>query len=469
MASQAKESAPQAERVSSFITSLQWDDVPDDVKQKAALAALDNLAAVVSGAPAKSSRIAAEYAAAAFSAGATTLIADARRTVAEGSAFANAVAANAYDIDDVSIHNWGHPGAQVFPTALALAEASGGSGRDLLTAMLVGYEIAARTGICMYADVPVSPERDYRGCGAWGAVACAAVAARLLRLGENETWHALGIAEYHAPHVQLLRDVRHPAMVKHGHGPAALTGVMSARLSACGFTGIPSLLGQERFSGTVRDLGVRYLIMGRGLEWKRYACCWWVHPALDALAELIAATPFTADEVSRILVEAHHDSRLLGARSPFTTEEAQFNMAWPIAALIVDGDVSPAQVAEGRMSDERIRNLATRVVLLESAELDRLFWLSETGSPQGREAARILIELHDGRTLDSGVVSLPRADESSWTAERMREKFHWATRQVLTQQASEQICELAERLPVLDDVRVLTAALRSHLFASASS
>ena len=459
-------SVSQAKRLSSFITSLQWDDVPDDVKQKAALAALDNLAAVVSGAAATSSRIAAEYAAATFSAGATTLIADARRTAAEGSAFANAVAANAYDIDDVSIHNWGHPGAQVFPTALALAEASGGSGRDLLTAMLVGYEIAARAGICMYADVPVSPERDYRGCGAWGAVACAAVAARLLGLSETETWHALGIAEYHAPHVELLRDVRHPTMVKHGHGQAALTGVMSARLSARGFTGIPSLLGQERFTDSVKDLGVHYLIMGRGLEWKRYACCWWVHPALDAVAALIAATPFTADEVSRIAVEAHHDSRLLGARSPATTEEAQFNMAWPIAALIVDGDVSPAQVAEGRMSDERIRNLATRVELLESAELDRLFWLSETGSPQGREAARVLVELHDGRVLDSGIVSLSRADESAWTTERMRGKFHWATRRVLTHQASEEICELAERLPVLDDVRVLTAALRSHLFES---
>ena len=121
------------------------------------------------------------------------------------------------------------------------------------------------------------------------------------------------------------------------------------------------------------------------------------------------------------------------------------------------------------MSDERIRNLATRVELLESAELDRLFWLSETGSPQGREAARVLVELHDGRVLDSGIVSLSRADESAWTTERMRGKFHWATRRVLTQQASEEICELAERLPVLDDVRVLTAALRSHLFESASS
>jgi len=459
-------SAAQAQRVSSFITSLRWDEVPDDVRRKTALAAVDDLAAVVSGAPARSSRIAADYAAATFAAGATTLVSDARRIAAEGSAFANAVAANAYDIDDVGVHDWGHAGAQVFPTALALAEEAGAPGQDLLTAMLVGYEIAALTGVGMYADVPAGPEREYRGCGAWGAVACAAVAARLLGLGESETWHALGIAEYHAPHVELLRDVRHPAMVKHGHGPAALTGVMSARLAARGFTGIPSLLGVERLADGVDDLGVRYLIMGRGLEWKRYACCWWVHPALDAVAVIKATTPFAADEVSRIAVEAHHDSRLLGARPSVTTEEAQFNMAWPIAALIVDGEVSPAQVAEDRMDDESIRDLAARVELLESAELDRLFWLAETGAPEGREGARVLIELDDGRVLDSGIVSLARADESSWTAERMRGKFHWATRRVLTQGASEEICGLAEKLPALDDVRVLTAALRRHLFGS---
>ena len=461
--------ASPAKPLTSFITSLEWDDVPDDVKQKTVLAAIDDLAAVISGAPATSARIAADYAAATFSAGEATLVADVRRTRAEGGAFANAVAANAYDIDDVSVHNWGHPGAQVFPTALALCEEQGRSGRDLLTALLVGYEIASVAGLCLYADVPVSPERDYRGCGAWGAVACSAVAARLLGLGENETWHALGIAEYHAPHVELLRDVAYPAMVKHGHGPAALTGVMSGRLAARGFTGIPTHLGDDRFTERMSELGVRYFIMGRGLEWKNYACCWWVHPALSAVEAIMQATPFTADDVSRITIEAHHDSRLLGAAKPATTEEAQFNMAWPIAALIIDGDVSPGQVAEDRMDDESMLSLVSRIELRESAELDRLFWLADSGSPEGREGARVLVELRDGRVLDSGIVSLPPCEESTWTTERMRGKFHWATQRVLTEGASEEICGLVEDLSVLDDVRVLTAALRGHLFESSAT
>lgn len=141
-------------------------------------------------------------------------------------------------------------------------------------------------------------------------------------------------------------------------------------------------------------------------------------------------------------------------------------MAWPIAALIVDGEVSPAQVNERRMDDRGIGGLAARVELVESAELDHLFWLADAGSPDGAEAARVRVELKDGRVLDSGVVRLPRLDEAYWTADRVHEKFNWATREVLKRAASEEIYEIAKGLADLDDVRVLTAALRRHLFDS---
>lgn len=210
--------------------------------------------------------------------------------------------------------------------------------------MLIGYEIAARQALCLYADVPTGPERDYRGCGAWGAVAVAAVAARLLCLSREQTWQALGIAEYHAPDAQILRDVRAPGMVKHGHGPAVLAGIMAARLARRGFTGTPSLLGEDRFAAVVGDIGECYLVEGRGIEWKDHACCWWAHPPLFALRTLLERQyalsprperrpPIDPSQVRRIVVKAHHDSHLLGARLPATTEEAQFSLAWPLAAF----------------------------------------------------------------------------------------------------------------------------------------
>ena len=115
--------------------------------------------------------------------------------------FANAVAANAIDVDDCGIYTWGHPGAQVVPTALALAEKQHLDGRGLLTAIVVGYEVAFRAGRCLNYEFTkvASAERRLRACGSWGSLACAAIACNILNLDAETTSQALGIAEYHSP------------------------------------------------------------------------------------------------------------------------------------------------------------------------------------------------------------------------------------------------------------------------------
>ena len=111
-----------------------------------------------------------------------TLALRGRKTSVVGAAFANGNAANGVDIDDVALFTRGHPGAQLLPTALALAEAEGLSGADLLTALVIGYEVAHRASRIWHATHEV-----YQACGSWGSVACAAVASHLLRLNPAQT------------------------------------------------------------------------------------------------------------------------------------------------------------------------------------------------------------------------------------------------------------------------------------------
>ncbi|MBM3146647.1 MAG: MmgE/PrpD family protein [Actinobacteria bacterium] len=450
-------------RVGRFVTSLDWHDAPETVRERIVMAVIDTLTAMVAGVPARSTGIATKVSLATFAPGEATLVADRRRLRAEGAAFANAVAANAYDLDDTSVHTWGHPGAQIVPAALAVAEETGATGKELATAVLIGYEVACRQALCLYADVPAAPERDYRGCAAWGAVAAAVVAARLLDLTAEQTRQALGIAEYHAPDAQILRDVRHPGMVKHGHGPAVLTGIMAARLAQGGFTGTPGLLDEERFAAVVSDVGERWLVEGRGIEWKRFACCAWAHPALNALATLLGrpeAAGFDPAAVDRIVVEAHFDSHLLGARLPDSSEAAQFSMAWPLATCLFDGEVGVPQIDERRIADHAVRELAGRIELRRSDELDRLYWLAERDSPEGANAARVVVELRDGRRLDSGVVALPDRGPA-WTPAEHEAKFRRVTSPSLPAEAAEALLHAARRLPDLGHVRELTAPLHS--------
>lgn len=447
-----------------FITGLTWESVPRDVARRAVMCVIDTLGAMLAGRGAQAARIAAETAAAWWPAPEAHLIARGGHAAAPGAAFANAVAANAVDVDDIGIYTWGHPGAQVVPAALALAEREHLDGQELLLSVVVGYEIAFRAGRCLnFADSQVSSvERSFRACGSWGALACAAIACRALRADAKSTRHALGIAEYHSPDLPMMRDLESPAMVKHGVGPGALTGLLAADLALRGFTGIPSSLDLPQFRGFAADLGSRYLLP-RGITWKRFACCAWAHPALLAVEGLLARHEITPSMVGEILVETYPDAARLGTGVPATTEEAQFSLAWPIAALILDRQVGPAQMLDGALSSAAHADLCSRVEARVSAELTRLYDLSERNDPAGKDAAIVTITLTDGQVLSSGLVEHVLYPEPGWGEEEMAGKFAWLAEGHLAPAAIDEITAELLELERVRDIADLMARLASAL------
>lgn len=458
------------ERTADFICDTAWDDFSAAVQRKARLCLLDNLGALLSGTLAKVSRVAADFAAARMPGDEATILVHGKRASAAGAAFANGCAANGLDTDDSARYAYGHAGAQIFPTALALAEARGLSGKRLLSAMVVGYEVAHRVGRCWHTDHKV-----YQACGSWGSVACAAVAAHLMDLTREQTRHTLGIAEYHAPNLPMLRDVEHPAMVKHGIGWGALTGITSAELASHGFTGIPSILSFDKYSDWVSDIGQNYLMVD-GVAWKAkgYACCGWAHAAVEGARRLAQAQHIEIGDVARIRIETFHDSAQLGTRLPTTTEEAQFNLAWPVAAMLVDGELGPQQMLEARLCDPAIRALAQRVEVVESEELNKLCRLFEQGDPRGRFASIVTIALKDGREFNSGLVegglSFP---QPNWDERKMEEKFRWLVSSVLDESRVNPLVNLLWQFDTLPDVRELIQLLskltHGHLHLRAGS
>ncbi|MBN1179406.1 MAG: MmgE/PrpD family protein, partial [Anaerolineae bacterium] len=387
-------------RIAEFVAMVRWDDLPDPVRWKARMALVDNLGATLPGTLTHVSQIAADWAATAWPGDASTILLHAKKASPAGAAFANGCAANGVDIDDSARYAYGHAGAQLFPAALALAEALGLGGERLLAALVAGYEVAHRIGHCWHDHHAV-----YQACGSWGSVACAAVAANLLGLTPEQARHALGIAEYHSPNAPMIRDVDAPGMVKHAIGWAAMSGIIAAQLAARGFTGIPTLLSFDQYQEWAGGIGEDYLMVD-GVAWKAqgYACCGWAHAAVEGAQRLAREHAICPEMISRIRVEVFEEATHLGTRLPTTTEEAQFNMAWPIAAILVDGEVGPGQTLERRLDDPHIRSLARKVEVEESEELNELCRLFEKGDPRGRFASKVTFVLEDGRTLHSGLV-----------------------------------------------------------------
>jgi len=440
-----------------FISETTWMDLPQAVRAKAHMSLMDNLSACISGTQTEVSRIATEFATTCMPGNEASIVLHGRKASIAGAAFANACAANGLDTDDSARYAYGHAGAQLLPTALALAEARGLSGAQLMTGMVVGYEIAHRMGRCWHDHHEV-----YQACGSWGSVACSAVAANLLTLTAEQTRNALGIAEYHAPNLPMMRDIAHPAMVKHGIGWAALTGIQSAQLGGLGFTGIPTLFTFPEYEKWVADIGETYLMV-EGVSWKAkdYACCAWAHAAAEGARKLLVQHQINLAEIETIEIETFKESAALGTRLPTTTEEAQFNLAWPVAAMLVDGEIGPAQTLETRLKDEGIRALAAKVKVRESEELNELCRLFEKGDPRGRFASAVTLVLSNGRRLESGRVGGGLAfPQTGWDQETMETKFRWLVEPVLPKSNVDALVNLIWRFDEVEDLAELVSLIK---------
>ena len=440
-----------------FIADATWDHLPAVVQEKARMCLVDSLGAALAGTLMRISQIGAAYAVEAWPGDEATILLDGTRSAALGAAFANGCAANAIDIDDSTRYAYGHAGVQIFATALAVAEARRLTGAKMLTGMVVGYEIAHRVGHCWHASRSV-----YQACGSWGSVACAAVAAHLMGLPAGQARHALGIAEYYAPNLPMMRAVDHPGMVKHGIEWAVMTGVISAELAGRGFTGIPGILSFDEFQAWGQDIGQDYLMV-EGVAWKsaRYACCGWAHAGVEGARRLVLENDIALDDIAHIRVEGCHGTFRLGTRLPETTEEAQFNQAWPLAALLVDGEIGPAQMLDSRLADPRIRELAQKVEVVESEEMEYLRRLFEQGDPRGRFASKVTITVNDGRSFHSGVVDGGlRFPPIGWDTPRMADKFRWLAGFVLPPSQVDEILELLWCFDQVTDLHSFSGCLR---------
>ncbi len=436
------------DRLAWFIKDLQWKQLDQAVKKRAKMCLLDNLGVTLVGTLTPISRIAADYAAVNWGSGNSTILLGGNRAAAPGAAFANACAANALDLDDDAIFTRGHPGAQLFPAALAMAEKVAATGQEFLEALVIGYEISIRAGRCWHDLHDI-----YHSCGSWGSVGCAAAAAHLLKLDQPVLESALGIAEYHAPNAPMMRDICSPTMVKHAIGWGAMNGVTSAELAACGYTGMPSILVMEKYREWVKDIGQKYW-MADWVFYKEWASCAWGHAAGVAALQLVDQHLIMPESIDRIRIRTFEEAARLCRDYPQTTEEAQFSVKWPLACLIIDREVGPDQVLEKRFSDRIVRALFDRIELVVDPDVDRLY--NETKEMDLRMHSAVTIDLKDGRSYDSGIVE---READRYSELDLENKFRRLVSYVAEPDIVEQLIEMVWNFEQLTDVRELTTVL----------
>jgi len=151
-----------------------------------------------------------------------------------------------------------------------------------------------------------------------------------------------------------------------------MTGVAAPELAARGYTGVPSLLAAPGFDERVMDVGERYLLPDT-VSYKDWAPCARGHaPAVGAL-QLVRDNDLDLAEIGAVKIHSFQEAVDLAYQGyPTTTEEAQFSVMWPVAALLVDGELGPKQILEERFDDPQIRSLVDRMEMILDPEIDAL-------------------------------------------------------------------------------------------------
>lgn len=338
--------------------------------------------------------------------GSAQVVGDHRRASPRMAALLNAVASHTAEVDDIYRDGVYHPGSPTVAAALAVAQHLDASGSDLLRAVAVGYEI----GDLLAEAIQPAHYRYWHTTGTIGTIGAAAAAAEVMHLDAGAFTHALATATTMAAGLQ--QAFRSDAMSKPLHaGHAADAGVLAALIAAQGFTGATDAFeGPAGFvPATAGDIDAsRLAAIGRpdsaydGAQLtqqarvvrttvKAHACCGHAFAPVDA-ALALRTRGIAPAEIERIEVETYRTAlEVAGNPRPTSAFEAKFSIEYCVAAALVLGSVQLAAFAPEALTDHRIRDLATRVVLVAAADLDERF-------PTAR-AARLRIHTRDGREL----------------------------------------------------------------------
>ena len=401
-----------------YIINTNWENLPEKVRERAVMCAIDLTAALILGSRGRQFAAGLSLVEDIYRSGDVPVIGCEKTFNFMGAVVLMGHAANSFDIDDGHNMIRGHPGAAVIAGTLAAALEKRTSYQDFLVALVIAYEAAIRNGLALQDHY-----KYLHSSGAYGAFGTAAGIGKIYGLGREKLNTALSIADFHAPMVPVMRAVTYPSMNKDGVPFGSLVGAMAVRETLAGTTGKTHLLESEEYRALLDSLGKDFEILN--LYFKPYTCCRWAHQPITAVLDLLTEYDLQADKIKRVTVHTFGSAAKLSKQVPSRTDEAQYNIAYPIAAAIIHGDVGYLQVTEESLNNRDVISLMERMDFVIDPELERQF-------PEKR-LARVDLCLFDGSVYSSKNYQAPGEVSDGITIDWIKEKFARVTAPFLTE------------------------------------
>ena len=411
---------PYTRGIARFVSGLEYEAIPQEVRNRVKLLMLDSLGCALYGADLEWCRILQDRLTQIDSTRQCAVWGTRKKLSAPHAALVNGTQVQGFELDDVHRAGVLHVGAVVLPALISVTETKPGmSGAEFLTAAVAGYEIGPRVGLCMG---PEHIAQGWHSGATLGVFSAASAAARGLKLDVDKTVHALGIAGTQAAG---LMAAQYGAMVKRMHaGRSSQSGLYGALFAEAGFTGIVNVLESEyggfcsTFSRSSDRFNLEELTAGFGEVWqtmgvalKFYACVGSNHTTLDALRDMRDERPYRAADVEKVIVRGSQVTmdHVGWKYSPQGLTSAQLNLPYCIGTYLIEGDCGVDQFTEDKVADPERMAYAEKVEVCHDPEI--------TGKgAKFRHMVRVELHLKGGERMER-TVEAARGSERKFASE----------------------------------------------------
>ncbi|MEM3484327.1 MAG: MmgE/PrpD family protein [Candidatus Bathyarchaeia archaeon] len=441
--------------VSEFVAKTTYADIDPKILGHAKKVVYDTIGVIAAGAQEEEVKRLTQLLIDGDSTSGSTLIGQALKTNPLQAAFINGTAGTWLELDEGNQYARGHAAVHVLPAALAVGEVIGASGKDFLTAVTLGYEIACRVGKSSKLKMTMHPH------GTWGTIGAAVAVGKLMKVNWEGMQRLINIAS------SLTLATSRRTMLEGGTvrntyaGAGAYMGVLSYKLLKCGFTGeldglksvfgnvVSDVFDEEAF---VANLGREYEIVKN--YFKMYPCCRYVHASLDAVQKIVgrcSGEELHPEKIESIEVETYSLAAQLSDQKPSNMLAAKFSIPFCLASAIVFGSIWVENFQSDNLNDPRVRRLAERVFVKENSEFTAMM-------PRYRPS-RVTVKLKDGRELTETVFVNKGDPEDPYSDEDLEGKFISLVKGIYGVEKAQEILRRIKQLDELANIRYLACEL----------
>lgn len=446
-------------KLAQFVAETRYEDLPSDVVRQVKMCVLDYIGCALGGSAEKDIEILANFVKKIGGAKEATVIGYSIKTPALSAGLVNGAMGHALQMDDGDRFTLAHLGTEIIPAALALGERERCDGKEVITAIALGYEAAMRIG---YAVNPSHHNRGFCPNSTLGVFGATVAASKILKLSWGRTAEALGSAGTQASGLEeFVIDGSASQFLNPGH--ATLSGILSALLAKEKFSGARTILeGPRGFCKAFSDkydisiiidkLGEEYQIMK--VYFKPYPTCRCMHSSIDAIVKLVKEYAIQARDIEEVQVKTYsYNIDLMCGPQPRTIAHARLHMPYCLACSLVEGRLTVKELANEKLRDARILALMKKIKFtIADDELNQFaphLW-----------GTIITMVTRDGNRYEERV-SLPKGEpENPMSEKELKEKFEALASLVgIKKEKINEIVAVISRLEKIDDIAELVNLL----------